>query len=245
MTNNISIINTTNNDLHLDVAVDGVDVGDMVVRFVIDMGDVCHTYQCKQGSEAARWDVHIPSPSYIPMGEYTFRVEIVTNGYFFAPYSGTIHVSTTPIVTDVAPLIAKTKNIKPKRDVVLERRSTKSKAKPTPIKRAPSKQKEQTPKSGGGLDKMYDVVKLIIDDTTTSSMSHSKKKNTPTVRPIQLPAKTAHQSKKHHTPNLRKPPTVSKTQPNSHLTQVLEKLGEPDPQVTLVRNILDGVETTK
>lgn len=251
MTNNISIINTTDNDLHLEVKVDGVDVGDMEVRFVVEIGEVCHVYKCKQGSEAARWDVHIPSPSYIPMGEYPFHVEIVTNGYFFAPYSGTINVSTKPEVGGITTTEVKTKPTtdllarkKRKLDVVLEQTKTKKPSPKTKTKLKPSKPITPT-KAKIGTDNKDDVVKMIIDGTNIANKKPGKLKIKPTVRPLQLPTKSKTKPKLKITPKREHPkPTIIETpKTSSRLDQVFEEFGEPDAQAELVRTILG--DTTK
>jgi len=98
----VSITNIQDNELQFDIAVKGTAVSDMRVRFVIAYGAVSFSYVCKQGTEAAQWIVQIPKPDYIDGGSYDFRVEIITNGYYFEPYKGTVHVSSEPSVTSTS-----------------------------------------------------------------------------------------------------------------------------------------------
>ena len=65
MDNNVTISNSHENELQFDVSVEGTDVTQMRVRFVIKVGDVNYSFKCKQGDEAAKWVVNIPALSHI------------------------------------------------------------------------------------------------------------------------------------------------------------------------------------
>ena len=68
---NLSITNSHENELKFDVSVEGTDVSKMVVRFVINTPNVSYTFDCKKGSEAAKWVVDIPAMPHFPRFQHS------------------------------------------------------------------------------------------------------------------------------------------------------------------------------
>jgi hypothetical protein len=113
MENVVSIVNTRENPLEFDISIQGVVDKDTTVKFVIETNPVHFTFPCHKG-EDDKWIVNIPPLPHIERVSYPFHIEIVVDGYYFEPYSGTLIVTAEPEVraTDVhktrpaAPIVA-------------------------------------------------------------------------------------------------------------------------------------------
>jgi len=113
MENVVSIVNTRENPLEFDISIQGVVDKDTSVKFVIETNPVHFSFLCHKG-EGDKWVVNIPPLPHIERVSYPFHIEIVVDGYYFEPYSGTLIVTAEPEVkaTDVhktrpaAPIVA-------------------------------------------------------------------------------------------------------------------------------------------
>ena len=99
MNTTLSITNSRENELQFDVSVEGTDVSEMRVRFVIEADGTNYMFPCKQSDTPEKWIVKIPKMSHLEVGTYDFHVEIITNGYYFDPYKGSIDVTPEPTVS--------------------------------------------------------------------------------------------------------------------------------------------------
>ena len=65
MDTTVSITNSRETELQFDVSVEGTDVSEMKVRFVLTVSGVKYAFDCQQGDEAMKWVVKIPAmPHY-------------------------------------------------------------------------------------------------------------------------------------------------------------------------------------
>lgn len=98
MENVISIVNTRENPLEFDISIQGVDDKETSVKFVIETNPVHFCFLCEKG-DGDKWIVNIPPLPHIERVSYPFHIEIVVDGYYFEPYSGTLIVTAEPEVT--------------------------------------------------------------------------------------------------------------------------------------------------
>ena len=98
MDTKVLITNTRENELQFDIIVEGTSVEGMRVRFVIKDEGVEHVFSCVQSATAKQLTVIIPKLSYLKPGSYNFYIEVITNGYYFEPYSDILEVIAEPIV---------------------------------------------------------------------------------------------------------------------------------------------------
>lgn len=98
MENVISIVNTRENPLEFDISIQGITDKETSVKFVIETNPVHFGFICKEG-DAGKWIVTIPPLPHIERVSYPFHIEIVVDGYYFEPYSGTLTVTAEPEVT--------------------------------------------------------------------------------------------------------------------------------------------------
>lgn len=85
-------------DLEFDVVVNGTDDNKPEVRFVIEDECCDRLYKCVKGEGKHSWCAKLPVLSDLKNDSYMFRVEVVVDGYFFAPARGKISMVQDPKV---------------------------------------------------------------------------------------------------------------------------------------------------
>ena len=85
-------------DLEFDVVVNGTDDNKPEVRFVIEDEACDRLYKCTKGEAKNSWCAKLPVLSDMKKESYQFRVEVVVDGYFFAPAKGKLDMIQDPTV---------------------------------------------------------------------------------------------------------------------------------------------------
>jgi len=104
MDNNVvTITNTKDNTLEFTLHVQGLrEEGKPLVRFVIKTEGVCLTYPCNM-TEEGKWEVVIVKAGFFERTTYNFFIEVIADGYYFEPLSGTVNVVGSPELYSTKP----------------------------------------------------------------------------------------------------------------------------------------------
>lgn len=88
----ITLNATTTFEFELDVK--GIEVGSADVRFGLEKNDIHFQFNCKKKSGGA-WSVSVPALSSFGLKEglYKYAIEVIADGYYFAPVKGTAEVA--------------------------------------------------------------------------------------------------------------------------------------------------------
>lgn len=242
----VAITKAQNNELQFDMSVGGTDVRDIIARFVIEGDGVSYVFACKQGDEAAKWITNIPAPTYLLDNKYTFHIEVITNGYYFEPFSGVVNVSDEPQVslsqssTPPAPIITDIAiSGNPDRSdagVVLERSTPTTSS---DISHLPTNKKQKSPIDKRINDAAMDALGGLVNKPTNQTQSTNNVEVTP---PPPLTISLPKHTKKH----TRSTPIVESDVggSRSRLDSIIDDITKPDAQAVAVRNILDIVNST-
>lgn len=95
MDETISIVNTRDNELEFDIDIHGTNKKIPLVRFVIKDRSINYSFVCKN-SEDNKWTVKIPKMAQLTKNSYSFKLEVIIDGYYFEPFDGTIDVVAEP-----------------------------------------------------------------------------------------------------------------------------------------------------
>jgi len=91
MDKNINIIKTKANIIEFDLDIEGVEANDEKVNFVIEAKEYDFSIPCKKLS-GKKWSVTIPEMDSLETTLYKFHIDVITSGYHFMPYEGTLNV---------------------------------------------------------------------------------------------------------------------------------------------------------
>jgi hypothetical protein len=97
MTEMISIVKTRDNELEFDINITGAQKKAPQVRLVIEHGKIDYTFECKN-LKGEKWVCAIPPMPQLTKTSYSFRLEVIIDGYFFEPYRKTLNVIPEPVV---------------------------------------------------------------------------------------------------------------------------------------------------
>jgi len=136
MEKNINIIKTKPNDIEFELEIEGVDANDEKVNFVIETKDVDFSIPCKK-INGKKWSVTIPEMEHLDATLYKFHINVLTSGYYFRPFEGTLNVVKS------AELYVKNIENKTAKSTVEPKNSTTEK----PKEEKPSKKEPPKPKS--------------------------------------------------------------------------------------------------
>lgn len=103
MDNVVSINNTKENTLELDVSVQGLDTEDIRVWFGVRANGMDISFDCKREGEGDKWTCVVPPLPFLERTAYPCSVCIVADGYYFEPLSGTLNVVGSAEVYSTAP----------------------------------------------------------------------------------------------------------------------------------------------
>jgi len=81
-------------NFEFELSITGISADSARVTFGLEFPGMC-TFQfpCKRGDDGS-WSVSIPSlDKYMDEGNYSYTIELVVDGYHFAPVKGTAHVA--------------------------------------------------------------------------------------------------------------------------------------------------------
>jgi len=155
----ITLNAATTFEFELDVK--GIDVGSADVRFGLEKNDIHFQFKCKKKGGA--WSVSVPSLSDFGLSEglYKYAIEVIADGYYFAPVKGTAEVAQAASVK--GKLVKKDVKVAVSGIKVTESRMVTKKKKP-PIKRMPKRLSETENKFNTGNRKHHSLSKTRLQE---------------------------------------------------------------------------------
>ncbi len=99
MSNNLKITLNAETSFEFELSVSGIDVSKAKVRFGLEKNGVTLQFPCKKKGE--KWNVVVPPLDSFGLKEglYSHTIELIANGYYFAPVKGTAEVAPAASVT--------------------------------------------------------------------------------------------------------------------------------------------------
>ena len=93
MSDNLKLTLNAETNFEFELSVKGIDVGEADVRFGLEKNGVHMQFKCSRKSGA--WSVNVPPLNSFNLGEglYKYTIEVIANGYYFAPVKGTAEVA--------------------------------------------------------------------------------------------------------------------------------------------------------
>ncbi len=91
MNNILTITNQKQNTIEFNAGLDGLNGSDMTIRFIIEAAGMDFGFDAKRIKDSL-WEVVIPPLSMLEKTAYNFRIDVVSEGYFFAPIRGVVNV---------------------------------------------------------------------------------------------------------------------------------------------------------
>ena len=91
MANVLTITNLKQNILEFTAGLEGLNDNDMQVRLIIEANGMDLGFDAKR-IQGTTWEVVIPPLPMLEKTAYPFRMDVVSEGYFFAPLQGIINV---------------------------------------------------------------------------------------------------------------------------------------------------------
>jgi len=80
-------------NFEFELSVSGISADSAKVSFGLETTNFTICFPCVRGDDS-NWSVSIPSlENYLDEGNYTYTIELVVDGYHFAPVKGTAHVA--------------------------------------------------------------------------------------------------------------------------------------------------------
>ncbi len=136
----INLNRETNFDFELSIT--GISANDAKVRFGIDLPGFTVQIPCTRGEDKV-WSVTVPAlESVAEEGNYGFSIELIVNGYHFAPVKGTAKLAPIAEVTGSVPrksMEVAVTSITPKKKLVKKEKTVEEKPKPKKKKAAKKK----------------------------------------------------------------------------------------------------------
>ena len=168
MDKNINIIKTKANIIEFDLDIEGVEANDEKVNFVIEAKEYDFSIPCKKLG-GKKWSVTIPEMDSLETTLYKFHIDVITSGYHFMPFEGTLNVIKS------AELYVKN----------IENKSVKSTATEKPKDSTTEKPKTEVQKTAKKIapkSKLPSVIKSEIDKITTDKPIEVKKEEEETTQ---------------------------------------------------------------
>ena len=90
---NLKIGLNTKTNFEFELSVKGIEVGSADVRFCMEKNGVSFQFNCAKKGDV--WTVDVPALSSFNLKEglYKYTIEVIANGYYFAPVKGTAEVA--------------------------------------------------------------------------------------------------------------------------------------------------------
>lgn len=176
MEKNINIIKTKPNDIEFELEIEGVDANDEKVNFVIETKDVDFSIPCKKVN-GKKWSVTIPEMKHLDATLYKFHINVLTNGYYFKPFEGTLNVVKS------AEIYVKNVENKAAKSTLEPKNSTTEKPKETKKVEAPKQKAKPEVKKEAPKPKIGKSLKSEINKIADNIMKNEKnEKDKPTER---------------------------------------------------------------
>jgi len=82
---NLKISLNAETNFEFELSVKGIDVNQADVRFGLEKDGVCFQFKCSRKNGA--WNANVPALSTYGLKEglYNYTIEVIANGYYFAP----------------------------------------------------------------------------------------------------------------------------------------------------------------
>ena len=91
MDNMVTISNVKTNVLEFNADIQGVDTSDMSVKFIINANGMNIGFDARHLS-GSKWEVDIPPLPMLERTAYPFKMDVMSDGYYFEPLQGTVNV---------------------------------------------------------------------------------------------------------------------------------------------------------
>lgn len=87
----VTISNVKSNVLEFDADIQGVDTSDMAVKFIINANGMNIGFDARHLS-GSKWEVNIPPLPMLERTAYPFKMDVMSDGYYFEPLQGTVNI---------------------------------------------------------------------------------------------------------------------------------------------------------
>lgn len=158
MKDDISIVNTRDNELEFDINIRGGDNKIPDVRLVIEDRGISYIFVCNNEKDD-KWVVKIPKMPQLTKKAYPFRLEVIIDGYYFEPYRKSLTILGEPKVktSDVE------KNV-PEEPTVSVSKKTDTTAKKKPVTKRPAKKKAVIKKPKVTKEDLAAILEPVISE---------------------------------------------------------------------------------
>lgn len=102
MDNVVSINHTKENTIEFDLTIEGLEGDSIDVRFHVEAEGMMLTFPCTKGS-GNTWKVQIPELPMLKRTAYPYTIEVIADGYYFAPLKGSVNVVGSPDLYSTKP----------------------------------------------------------------------------------------------------------------------------------------------
>ena len=162
MEKNINIIKSKDNTLEMNIEIDGINPVEKRCIFNIKLDKFNMSFNCTNIKDDL-WSVVIPNLKELNKNSYDFNIQMIVDGYYFEPYSGTLSIVDNTDAT-VNKIINKTikepkseiKKVEKLKEPILE---------------------PKTEKTNKNLDEIGAVVSNIISNTKPLNLESIKARN--------------------------------------------------------------------
>ncbi len=99
MSSNLQLTLNAETSFEFELQVSGIKLSEAKVRFGLEKNGVTFQFPCKQKN--GKWNVVVPALDSFGLKEglYSHTIELISNGYYFAPVTGTAEVTAAAEVT--------------------------------------------------------------------------------------------------------------------------------------------------
>ena len=146
---NLKISLNAETTFEFELAVKGIQLGSADIRFGLEKNGTHLQFKCAKKSGGA-WAVSVPALSSFNLNEglYKYTIEVIADGYYFAPVKGTAEVA--PAAEVKGNLVKKDVKVSVSGIKVTEGKKVVAKKKKPPIKRMPKRLSETENKFNAG-----------------------------------------------------------------------------------------------
>lgn len=99
MSSNLQLTLNAETSFEFELQVSGIKLNEATVRFGLEKNGVTFQFPCKQKN--GKWNVVVPALDSFGLKEglYSHTIELISDGYYFAPVKGTAEVTAAAEVT--------------------------------------------------------------------------------------------------------------------------------------------------
>jgi len=159
----INLNKETNFDFELSIT--GISANDAKVRFGVELPGYTLQIPCSRGDDKT-WSVTIPAlEKFVEEGNYSFTIELIANGYHFAPVKGTASIKPIAEVVGSVPrksVEVEVTSITPKKSIVKKDKTEKAEEKAVKKAEKEEEKKESKKKKKDDVKEDIDLVDEMI-----------------------------------------------------------------------------------